>query len=147
MMALPRRKEPAPGFGARIAGAARACAHVSNRSAILVEPASVSGHDLASVLMGLGIEVHYGPHAPFMDNPPLLLIGPGGMTRPATRHRLALARGLHPGAAICAVTGALTQPAPAWADPVARYDDARACLLMAGIGFVSAIEVDHAAEA
>ncbi|MCC5984117.1 MAG: hypothetical protein JJU42_07115 [Rhodobacteraceae bacterium] len=131
---------------ARVSEAARACAYVPNRAAILIDPVSVAGHDLASLMMGMGVDVLRGPQVPCVEYPPLLLVGAADLGRSATRRRLALSRALHPDSVICAVTGSLTETAGAASGPDAQHDDARACLLAAGIGFISTTEVNHAGE-
>lgn len=144
MTAQPESRAAVTDIRSRVSRAAQACADVSNRTAILLEPVSVCGHDLASLMRGMGVDVLCGPHAPCAECPPVFLIGSAALGRPAMRRRLASSRLLHPGAVLCTITGTLTASAPGAAAP---YDDARACLQAAGIGFMSETEVHDAAEA
>ena len=145
--ALPRQRLWVPDMRARISDAATACAHISNRSTIMPEPIQVLGHDLASLLMGMGIEVFRGPHTPQTEFPPVILVGALGIQPSRMTCRLALTREIHPGTAVCVITGSLADPKGAAFNPVAHHDDARACLLAAGIGFISEDEVLDAAKA
>lgn len=146
-MALTQPGVPVAEIRARVSQAACACTDVPNRTAILIDAVSVAGHDLASLMMGMGVDVLRGPQAPCAEFPPVLLVGAEALGQPATRRRLALSRELHPGSVICAVTGLLTGARSNADRAHAQHDDARACLLAAGIGFISTTEVDHAAEA
>lgn len=131
----------------RMSHAARACDAVTNRTAMLVDPVSVAGYDLASLMRGMGIDVVHGPHATCEGSSPVLLFDASGAGRAATLGRLEQIRRRHPGSAICAITGTLTAVMTAAGSAALHFDDARAGLLAAGIRFVTATETDHAVQA
>lgn len=125
----------------RLAEAALECSHVSNRNAILIEPISVAGYDLGSLMMGMEIDVLRGPQLPCAEFPPLLLVCATSLVRPATQQRLSLSREYHPQSIVCAITGALEEPERIKREQHTQYEDARACLSAAGIGFLAEDEV------
>ena len=111
------------------------------------EPIQLLGHDLASLLMGMGVEVFRGPHTPQTDFPPVILVDALGIQLSRMTCQLALTKEIHPESVVCVITGSLADPNGSAFNPDTRYDDARACLLAAGVGFISEDEVLDAAEA
>ncbi|MBE0455600.1 MAG: hypothetical protein IBX58_18360 [Roseovarius sp.] len=131
----------------RVSQAARALTFIDNQTAILPHPVSVAGYDLASLLMGMGIDVLRRPQALSAEFSPVFFVDAAGLDRTGMRRCLEEISRLHPKNVICAVTGTLTPITMANNDLVACFDDARACLQAAGFGFISVTEFCHAAKA
>lgn len=131
----------------RVSDAALQCIDTPNRSVILIEPVCVAGHDLASLIMGMGFDVFHGPHMPGTEFPPLILVGSAALRRPSAQQALATGRAHHPHSSVCAVTGAFADVGAAGRVPPPQYEDARACLQAAGIGFCQIDAVQDAKEA
>lgn len=128
------------GIDARVAHAAHRCWDVRCPSVILVDSDAAEGVELRRVLMGMGLYVFSGPHAAGIVGQPLLMLCAANRERHDVVVGLGVARAAYPSAPVCVVTGLL----PDWAhgeeisgEP---YDDGRALLQAAGIGFVSTVE-------
>jgi hypothetical protein len=131
----------------RISQAASKCAHLSCRSAILPEPIQVLGYDLSSLLMGMSVDVFHGPQMSKGVISPPVLVDIGRLECSNIKHKILLIKSIHPTSAVCVITGLSEKyNGPAF-NPDADYDDVRACLLAAGIGFLTKYEVLDAAEA
>jgi len=117
--------------------AAQACAGLSCDRVVLHGTVDVAGIDLASLFTGMGIEVFHGPQGLAANAHPLLVISTSGLQQAGSRHLLEISRRLHPLSAICVVTGGLTDCVAADVTLDAEFDDARAGLRAAGIGFIS----------
>ena len=143
VIALSSQHASVPDIRLRIARASCVTSDISNKTALLLEPVQVAGHDLRSLMMGMGIDLHFGPHAAHMDIPSVVLTGASGTMHPVTRRRLEVTLAHYPLIALCRISGKLVDPRAVWRDRDTRYDDPRACLLAAGIGF-SELEAPHA---
>jgi hypothetical protein len=129
---------------ARAALAALECWDIRHRSVILLDSDLPGGGELRRVLMGMGLDVFHGPHAAGAVGRPLLLFAAENRGRSELAARLDAARSVHPSAPVCVVTG-LLPVSPSDAGPCAGlYDDGRALLQAAGIGFLSEMELCNA---
>lgn len=129
---------------ARAVIAAHECWDIRHRGVILLDADSGAGVELRRVLMGMGLEVFLGPHAAGIIGRPLLVFAAENRGRSELAARLEIARSVHPSAPVCIVTG-LLPVRPSGQGPFAElYDDARALLRAAGIGFLSEVELRDA---
>lgn len=125
---------------ARAALAAHECWGIRNRSVILLDSDSAVGVELRSVLTGMGLAVFHGPYATGIIGRPLLMFAVDNRLRSDVTTRLEITRRVHPTSPVCVVTG-LLPVCPSSGSPYADlYDDGRAMLQAAGIGFLSEVE-------
>lgn len=128
-------------LGARAVHAALTCRGIRHPSVILVDADAADGTELRQVLRSMGLDVFHGPYGAGIIGRPLLMLCAGNRGRRDVGVRLDLARRAFPSAPVCVVTGLLPEVSSIADDCGGPFDDARALLQVAGIGFLSTVEV------
>jgi hypothetical protein len=120
-----------------VSSAAQASWAVENNIVVLLNAAGFRERNLRTEFQALGLEVFAGVNSPEVGDAPVIVIDAKTWQRPQVQQEVKYWRLEKPNAAICLVTGrhrsnVAVQPIQ---HPV--FDDARAVMWEAGIGFLS----------
>mgnify|MGYP000902757046 CR=1 FL=1 len=137
-MSPPARHSPSPSeLAARNQAAAQGAWEFEDGHVSMLNLESAEARDLRSLLQSLGLDVHAGVDLQKDVEVPVIMIPAADWRKVAFRQKAEALRRRLPLAIICVVTGAIVQREWTGKQCRPRFDDARALLQSAGMGFFS----------